>query len=205
MRISRICHLAVIPLGLTIGYLLFQRGQVSPHTERLPPVAVEMDAPTEIVAPKLVQTISSKSNEEQKPKATISTGTETATEVDPSLQSPQDADPPVERAIMATTWGLSDEQTRQFEIASDAPRQERADVFKRFTRGEIAREDLGKEMDAAEERGNQRLRGVLGEAKFLEYQTMRGHFVTAGLEYTDFEAPVRDTTASAESSTEPTH
>jgi hypothetical protein len=94
-----------------------------------------------------------------------------------------------ERRIMAKTWGLTQEQALEFELASDAPRQERQALFDRYIRGEVAHEDMPKEFKAADERANRRLRDVLGPARLLEYQLMRGHFVEAGLDHKPFVPP----------------
>jgi hypothetical protein len=80
------------------------------------------------------------------------------------------------RAAMATTWGLTKQQTEAFEIATLAPSEERLEVMMRFARGEIADADLDTELEAADERGLQKVHDVLGDERFNEYMSIRWHF-----------------------------
>jgi len=78
------------------------------------------------------------------------------------------------RAQIADYWNLTEEQTRALDIASEAPAEERLEVMVRFSRGEIAEKDFSAEMQAADGRGLQRVREVLGDEQFSEYVSIRG-------------------------------
>jgi hypothetical protein len=80
------------------------------------------------------------------------------------------------RAAMATTWGLTKQQTEAFENATEAPSEERLEVMMRFARGEIADADLETELEAADQRGLQKVHEVLGDERFNEYMSIRWHF-----------------------------
>lgn len=80
------------------------------------------------------------------------------------------------RAAMADFWNLSEEQTKAFDTATEAPAAERLEVMMRFARGELANSDLDAELRAADDRGLQRVREVLGEERFNEYLSIRARF-----------------------------
>lgn len=95
-----------------------------------------------------------------------------------------------ERALMAKTWGMSDEQYQAFEAASTAaPHLERRAAYDRFFRGEIDREKFDKELREADTLDTKPLREVLG-THYQEYELMRGHFAEAGLDHKPFEPPI---------------
>lgn len=97
-----------------------------------------------------------------------------------------------ERALMAKTWGMSEDQDQAFEAAATAvPHLERKAVYEQFLRGEIDREKLKKELPAADARDSKELREVLG-AHYQEYELMHGHFAEAGLDHKPFEPPTVD-------------
>jgi len=105
-------------------------------------------------------------------------GSVPATDVNPDL-----SDEPMpevaasnRRAAMAEFWNLSDEQTQAFDSATEAPAAERLEVMMRFARGELAKSDLDAELRAADDRGLQRVREVLGEERFNEYLSIRARF-----------------------------
>lgn len=95
-----------------------------------------------------------------------------------------------ERAVMAKTWGLSKYQALRFDLASNVALQERMLVVERHNRGEISSDEMFAELPAANKKGDDSLRDALGEERFLEYKTMEGHFVEAGLDHKAFEPPV---------------
>jgi hypothetical protein len=77
------------------------------------------------------------------------------------------------RAAMADFWKLTAEQVRAFDTASAAPAQARMDVMLRFAEGKVAKKDFSAEMQAAERRGLERVRDVLGDERFNEYLSIR--------------------------------
>jgi hypothetical protein len=77
------------------------------------------------------------------------------------------------RATMAHLWNLTQEQTKALDTASAAPAQERMDVMLRFAQGRVAKKDFSAEMQAADQRGLQRVREVLGDERFNEYLSIR--------------------------------
>jgi hypothetical protein len=74
---------------------------------------------------------------------------------------------------MAQFWNLTEEQARAFDKASESPGTERTDVMLRFAAGKIAKKDFSAEMQAADQRGLQRVREVLGDERFGEYLSIR--------------------------------
>jgi hypothetical protein len=74
---------------------------------------------------------------------------------------------------MAHLWNLTEEQARALDAASAAPAQERMDVMLRFAQGRIAKKDFSAEMQAADQRGLQPVRQVLGDERFDEYLSIR--------------------------------
>jgi hypothetical protein len=94
-----------------------------------------------------------------------------------------------ERTLMAETWGMSDEQYQKFEAAATAVPLERKGVYERYFRGEIAHENLERELGQADARDSMGLREILGK-HYQEYTLMRGHFAEAGLDHKPFEPPV---------------
>ena len=78
------------------------------------------------------------------------------------------------RAAMADFWNLTEEQTKAFDAASEAPAAERLEVMLRFARGEITKRDLNAELQSADDRGLKRVSEVLGDERFNEYLSIRG-------------------------------
>jgi len=78
------------------------------------------------------------------------------------------------RAAMADQWGLTEEQTKALDTASEAPAEERMEVMLRYAQGKIAKKDLSAEIQAADERGLKRVHEVLGDERFNEYLSIRG-------------------------------
>jgi len=100
-----------------------------------------------------------------------------------------------ERRIMAKTWGLTEEQSADFEISIYDVTQERQGAFDRVTRDRLTPMELAARLRAADERASQRLLDALGPEHLLEYQLMNGHFVEAGLDHKQFVPPTVDPAA----------
>lgn len=94
-----------------------------------------------------------------------------------------------ERALMAKTWGFTEDQLQRFEAAATAPRWERRAVYELYLSGELPIEQFYKELEAADARDSKKLRDILGP-HYLEYTLARGHFAEAGLDKKPFEPPV---------------
>jgi hypothetical protein len=94
-----------------------------------------------------------------------------------------------ERSLMAKTWGMSDEQYQKFEAAATAVPLERKAVYERHFKGELASENLEKELEQADAHDSKQLREILGQ-HYQEYTLMRGHFAEAGLDHEPFVPPV---------------
>jgi hypothetical protein len=95
-----------------------------------------------------------------------------------------------ERALMAKTWGMSEEQHRRFDAAVTAePHVRRRAVHERFSRGELDQERFQKELEEADAQDSAELRAILGP-HYTEYTLTYGHWAESGLDHRPFEPPI---------------
>jgi len=94
-----------------------------------------------------------------------------------------------ERALMARTWNLTEEQYQRFEVAATTPPWERKAAYEMFLQGGLPEDEFLATLREADSHDSQTLRDVLGK-HYDEYTLMRGHFAEAKLDVVPFEPPI---------------